>query len=63
VRKLGVAAVMTTAALALSAPAHAITNGQRDEEGHRNVGAIIVEVPGLGKIPLCSGSLPLRRSA
>jgi Trypsin len=44
-------------AVVWAGPAPAIINGTEDGEGHPNVGALIVEVPGFGLLPLCSGSL------
>jgi hypothetical protein len=44
-------------ALAWTAPAVAITNGHEDGEGHRNVGALLVDLPDVGTVQLCSGSV------
>jgi secreted trypsin-like serine protease len=51
------AALVGVALFAVAAPAHAITNGVPDGNAHPNVAAIVADVPGLGRIPLCSGSL------
>ena len=43
--------------LLAGSPASAVTNGQPDGGGHPNVGALVVERPGSGKAPACSGTL------
>lgn len=43
--------------LLAGSPATAITNGRPDGGGHPNVGALVVERPGSGKTPACSGTL------
>lgn len=43
--------------LLAGSPAGAVTNGQPDGGGHPNVGALVVERPGSGKAPECSGTL------
>ena len=50
--------VTALAGLALAAsPAHAITNGEPDGARHPNVGAVLADLPGIGRVPLCSGVL------
>jgi hypothetical protein len=56
-RKAVAAAALAAVALTWAAPAPAITNGQFDGNGHPNVGALLVDIPGIGNVPLCSGSV------
>lgn len=44
-------------ALATASPAAAVTNGAPDGNGHPSVGALVVDVPGAGTVPVCSGTL------
>lgn len=54
--------VVTTAAVLIllviaALPAMAITHGEPDGNGHPNVGAIVVDIPGEGLMQICSGTL------
>jgi hypothetical protein len=53
----GVIGLVVVASLAWVAPAPAITDGHEDGEGHPNVGALLVDLPSVGTVPLCSGSV------
>ncbi|MEO5634596.1 trypsin-like serine protease [Gaiella sp.] len=46
-----------SAVLLLVGSAAAITGGQLDGEGHPAVGALVADIPGVGRVPLCSGTL------
>lgn len=50
------ALVMALAALSAS-PAAAVTNGEPDGNGHPSVGALVVNLPQAGQVPVCSGTL------
>lgn len=48
--------VVLLSSCCIAVPANAITWGEPDEH-HDNVGAIVIDFPGYGLIPLCSGTL------
>jgi secreted trypsin-like serine protease len=56
-RRLGGVVLAIAAALAWAAPAPAITNGREDGEGHPNVGALLADIPDVGTVQVCSGSV------
>ncbi len=49
--------VAVSALLLLAGSAAAITGGQLDGNGHPAVGALVADIPGVGRVPLCSGAL------
>src|SRR4051794_23891543 len=50
-------AACSAAAAFAAASAVAITNGIVDGTAHPSVGALIADVPGTGRVPVCSGGL------
>lgn len=46
-----------SALLLLVGSAAAITGGRLDGNGHPAVGALVADIPGVGRVPLCSGTL------
>jgi hypothetical protein len=49
--------VVVALAVSLVTPAAAITWGEPDDGGHPNVGAMVVELPDIGWVQACSGTL------
>jgi hypothetical protein len=56
-RRVVTLAIATLLALALTAPAIAITNGELDGNGHPFVGSLVIDIPGRGPSQFCSGTL------
>lgn len=57
-RRINLALLAAVSALLLLAgSATAVTGGQIDGNGHPAVGALIADIPGVGRVPLCSGTL------
>jgi hypothetical protein len=58
IQRINLALLATVSALLLlTGSAAAITGGQLDGNGHPAVGALVADIPGVGRVPLCSGTL------
>jgi Trypsin len=56
-RRVFLLAIATLLAVALTAPAIAITNGELDGNDHPFVGSLVIDIPGQGLSQFCSGTL------